>query len=163
VKLAKRAGLLHDIGKAVDHEVEGGHAAIGAELARKYGEPEEVVMAIAAHHDEPSPNNLLAVLVQAADALSGARPGARREMYETYIKRLQDLERISSSFPGVEKAYAIQAGREIRVIVQNERVSDDEAVVLSREIARKIEKELNYPGQIKVTVIRELRAIEYAK
>ncbi|RLA87173.1 MAG: ribonuclease Y, partial [Deltaproteobacteria bacterium] len=163
VKLAKRAGLLHDIGKAVDHEVEGGHAAIGAELARKYGEPEEVVMAIAAHHDEPSPNNLLAVLVQAADALSGARPGARREMYETYIKRLQDLERISSSFPGVEKAYAIQAGREIRVIVQNERVSDDEAVVLSREIARKIEKELNYPGQIKVTVIRELRAIDYAK
>jgi len=163
VKQAKRAGLLHDIGKAVDHEVEGGHAAIGAELARKYGESEEIIRAIAAHHDEPSPDNLLAVLVQAADALSGARPGARREMYETYVKRLQDLERIGRSFPGVEKAYAIQAGREVRVIVYSDRVSDEEALMLSREVAKKIEKELHYPGQIKVTVIREVRAVDYAK
>lgn len=163
VKQAKRAGLLHDIGKAVDHEVEGGHAAIGAELARKYGESEEIIRAIAAHHDEPSPEDLLAVLVQAADALSGARPGARREMYETYVKRLQDLERIGRSFPGVEKAYAIQAGREVRVIVYSDRVSDEEALMLSREVAKKIEKELHYPGQIKVTVIREVRAVDYAK
>ncbi len=163
VKQAKRAGLLHDIGKAVDHEVEGAHAAIGAELARKYGESEEIVRAIAAHHDEPSPDNLLAVLVQAADALSGARPGARREMYETYVKRLQDLERIARSFSGVEKAYAIQAGREIRVIVHSDKVSDEEAVMLSRDIAKKIEKDLHYPGQIKVTVIREVRAVDYAK
>ncbi|RLB07085.1 MAG: ribonuclease Y [Deltaproteobacteria bacterium] len=163
VKQAKRAGLLHDIGKAVDHEVEGAHAAIGAELAKKYGEPEEVVNAIAAHHDEASCNNILAVLVQAADALSGARPGARREMFETYVKRLEDLERIANSFPGVEKSYAIQAGREVRIIVQNEEISDEEAVMLSRDIARKIEKELSYPGQIKVTVIRETRAVEYAK
>lgn len=162
VKQAKRAGLLHDIGKAVDHEVEGSHAAIGAELARKYGESEEIIRAIAAHH-EPNPDHLLAVLVQAADALSGARPGARREMYESYIKRLQDLERIGRSFPGVEKAYAIQAGREVRVIVYSDRVSDEEALMLSHEVAKKIEKELHYPGQIKVTVIREVRAVDYAK
>lgn len=163
VRLAKRAGLLHDIGKAVDHEMEGTHAAIGAELAKKYGEPEEVVRAIAAHHEEPSPDNLLAVLVQAADALSSARPGARREMYESYIKRLQQLEEIAKSFPGVEKVYAIQAGREVRVIVQSDKVSDEQTILLSNEIARKIEKELRYPGQIKVTVIRELRAVDYAK
>ncbi|MBW2039101.1 MAG: ribonuclease Y [Deltaproteobacteria bacterium] len=163
VKQAKRAGLLHDIGKAVDHEVEGVHATIGADLARKYGESEEVVNAIAAHHDEVSSNNILAVLVQAADALSGARPGARREMFETYVNRLEDLERIASSFPGVEKSYAIQAGREVRIIVQNEEISDEEAVMLSRDIAHKIEKELSYPGQIKVTVIRETRVVEYAK
>ena len=162
VKLAKRAGLLHDIGKAVDHELEGTHASIGAELAKKYGEPEEVVKAIATHHD-PTPGTLLAVLVQAADALSSARPGARREMYESYIKRLQELEELARSFPGVDKVYAIQAGREVRVIVQSDKVSDEQALLLSHEIARKIEKELRYPGQIKVTVIREVRAIEYAK
>jgi ribonuclease Y len=163
VKQARRAGLLHDIGKAVDHEVEGAHAAIGADLAKKYGESQEVVDAIAAHHDEADPKNILAVLVQAADALSGARPGARREMFETYVKRLEDLERVANSFSGVEKSYAIQAGREVRIIVQNEQVSDEEALMLSQDIARKIEKELNYPGQIKVTVIRETRAVEYAK
>lgn len=163
VKQAKRAGLLHDIGKAVDHEVEGVHATIGADLARKYGEAQEVVNAIAAHHDEADTNNLLAVLIQAADALSGARPGARREMLETYVKRLEDLERIANSFAGVEKSYAIQAGREVRIIVQNDKVSDEDALMLSKDIARKIEQELNYPGQIKVTVIRETRAVEYAK
>jgi ribonuclease Y len=163
VKQARRAGLLHDIGKAADHEVEGVHATIGADLAKKYGEPEEVVHAVAAHHDEIDPKNILAVLLQAADALSGARPGARREMLETYVKRLEDLERIANSFSGVEKSYAIQAGREVRIIVQNEKISDDEALMLSKDIARKIEKELNYPGQIKVTVIRETRAVEYAK
>lgn len=163
VKQARRVGLLHDIGKAVDHEVEGPHATIGADLAKKYGESEEVVHAIAAHHDEVDPNNILAVLVQAADALSGARPGARREMLETYVKRLEDLERVANSFSGVEKSYAIQAGREVRIIVQNEQISEDESVMLSQDIARKIEKELNYPGQIKVTVIRETRAVEYAK
>jgi ribonuclease Y len=163
VKQARRAGLLHDIGKAVDHEVEGPHAAIGADLAKKYGESQEVVDAIAAHHDEADAKNILAVLVEAADALSGARPGARREMFETYVKRLEDLERVANSFSGVEKSYAIQAGREVRIIVQNEEVSDEEALMLSQDIARKIEKELNYPGQIKVTVIRETRAVEYAK
>jgi ribonuclease Y len=163
VKQAKRAGLLHDIGKAVDHEVEGVHADIGADLAKKYGEAPEVVNAIAGHHDEADRNNILAVLVQAADALSGARPGARREMLETYVKRLEDLERIANSFSGVEKSYAIQAGREVRIIVQNEQISDEEALMLSKDIARKIETELNYPGQIKVTVIRETRAVEYAK
>jgi ribonuclease Y len=163
VKQARRAGLLHDIGKAADHEVEGVHANIGADLGKKYGESPEVVNAIAAHHDEVNPNNILAVLLQAADALSGARPGARREMLETYVKRLEDLERVANSFSGVEKSYAIQAGREVRIIVQNEKISDEEAVMLSKDIARKIEKELNYPGQIKVTVIRETRAVEYAK
>ena len=163
VKIARRAGLLHDIGKAVDHEVEGAHAAIGADLARKYGEHQEIVKAIAAHHDEASADNLLAVLVEAADALSGARPGARREMLETYVKRLDDLERIANSFPGVDKSYAIQAGREVRIIVLNDRVSDEETVMLSHDIATRIEKELSYPGQIKVTVIRETRAVEYAK
>ena len=163
VKQARRAGLLHDIGKAMDHEVEGAHAAIGADLAKKYGEPQEIVDAIATHHDEADPKNILAVLVQAADALSGARPGARREMFETYVKRLEDLEGVANSFSGVEKSYAIQAGREVRIIVQNEQISEEESVMLSQDIARKIEKELNYPGQIKVTVIRETRAVEYAK
>jgi len=163
VKQAKRAGLLHDIGKAVDHEVEGSHGKIGAELARKYGESPLIVHAIASHHEEEKPETILDILVSAADALSGARPGARREMLETYVKRLEDLERIAQSFPGVEKSYAIQAGREIRVIVQPERISDEESVILSRDIARKIEKELTYPGQIKVTVIREMRSVEIAK
>jgi ribonuclease Y len=143
--------------------VEGAHADIGAELAKKYGEAAEVIGAISGHHDEVNSNNILAVLVQAADALSGARPGARREMLETYVKRLDDLEKIANSFLGVEKSYAIQAGREIRIIVQNEGVSDEDALMLSRDIARKIEKELTYPGQIKVTVIRETRAVDYAK
>lgn len=163
VKQAKRAGLLHDIGKAVDHEVEGPHGKIGADLAKKYGESPAIVHAIAAHHEEEKPETILAVLVEAADALSGARPGARREMLETYVKRLEDLERIAQSFQGVEKSYAIQAGREIRVIVQPERISDEASTMLSRDIARKIEKELTYPGQIKVTVIREMRAVDIAK
>lgn len=163
VKIARRAGLLHDIGKALTHEQEGSHALIGAELAKKYGESEMVRNAIAAHHNEEPQNSVIAHLVIAADALSGARPGARREILETYIKRLEDLERISMSFEGVEKTYAIQAGREIRVLVQNSSVDDDRAYVLSREIARKIEDELTYPGQIKVTVIRETRAVEYAR
>jgi ribonuclease Y len=163
VKQAKRAGLLHDIGKAVDHEVEGPHGKIGADLARKYGESPVIVHAISAHHEEEKPDSMLDVLVEAADALSGARPGARREMLETYVKRLEDLEKIAQSFAGVEKSYAIQAGREIRVIVQPERISDEDSVILSRDIARKIEKDLTYPGQIKVTVIREMRAVETAK
>jgi ribonuclease Y len=163
VKNAKRAGLLHDIGKAVDHEVEGPHAIIGANLAKKYGESKEIVHAIAAHHEDVKPNTVLAVLVQAADALSGARPGARREMLESYVKRLEDLEKIATDFAGVQKSYAIQAGREIRIMVFSDRVSDAEAVLLCREVAKKIETELSYPGQIKVTVIRETRAVEYAK
>ncbi len=163
VKQAKRAGLLHDLGKAVDHEIEGSHAAIGADLARKYGEPKEIVHAIAAHHDDVKPETVLAVLVQSADALSAARPGARREMLETYVKRLEDLERIANSFDGVAKSFAIQAGREIRIMVDNDRVNDDQALLLSKDIARRVEKELSYPGQVKVLVIRETRAVEYAK
>ena len=163
VKQAKRAGLLHDLGKAVDHEVEGSHAMIGADLARKYGESPEIVHAIAAHHEEEKPTTILAVLVQAADALSGARPGARREMLETYVKRLEELERIGTSFDGVDSCYAIQAGREIRVMVGSDKVSDAYAHVLAREIAQKIEGEMTYPGQIKVNVIRETRAVGYAK
>ena len=163
VKQAKRAGLLHDLGKAVDHEVEGSHAVIGAELARKYGESPKIVHAIMAHHEDEKPETVLAVLVQAADALSGARPGARREMMETYVKRLEDLERIASSFSGVINSFAIQAGREIRVMVSSDEVSDDRAVVLAKDVAKKIEAEMTYPGQIKVNVIRETRAIEYAR
>jgi ribonuclease Y len=163
VKQAKRAGLLHDIGKAVDHEVEGSHAVIGADLARKYGEHAKIVHAIGAHHEDEKPETILAVLVQAADALSGARPGARREMLETYVKRLQDLERIGTSFAGVTSCYAIQAGREIRIMVSSDEVSDEQSFVLARDVARKIEVEMTYPGQIKVNVIRETRAIEYAK
>jgi len=162
-KEAKRAGLLHDIGKAVDHELEGPHALIGAELARRYGESEVIVEAIASHHDDVAPESILAVLVQAADALSGARPGARKELLETYIKRLENLEKIAMEFPGVSKAYAIQAGRELRVMVESQVVDDAGVVLLSRDIAKKIETEMTYPGQIKVTVIRETRAIEYAK
>ena len=163
IKQAKRAGLLHDIGKAVDHEVEGPHAMIGADLTKKYGESNEVIHAIAAHHEEIPPESVLAVLVQAADTLSGARPGARQEMLESYVKRLEDLERIAKSFNGVNKSYAIQAGREIRIMVQGEKISDDQSFVICGDIAKKIEKELTYPGQIKVTVIREIRAVEYAK
>ncbi|MBW1721439.1 MAG: ribonuclease Y [Deltaproteobacteria bacterium] len=163
VKQAKRAGLLHDIGKAVDHEVEGPHAAIGADLAKKYGESEAVVHAIAAHHEEIPPETPLAVLVQAADTLSGARPGARQEMLESYVKRLEDLERIAMSFNGVTKSYAIQAGREIRIMVEGKVINDDKSFLLCKDIAKKIERELTYPGQIKVTVIRETRAVEYAR
>lgn len=163
VKQAKRAGLLHDLGKAVDHEVEGSHAVIGAELARKYGESPKIVHAIMAHHEDEKPTTVLAVLVQAADALSGARPGARREMMETYVKRLEDLERIATSFGGVTNSFAIQAGREIRVMVSSEQITDEQSVVMARDIAKKIEAEMTYPGQIKVNVIRETRAVEYAR
>ena len=163
IKAAKRAGLLHDIGKAVDHEVEGSHAIIGADLAKKYGESEEIIHAIAAHHDDVKAQTVLAVLVQASDALSAARPGARREMLGTYVKHLKDLEDIANSFKGVSKSYAVQAGREIRVMVESSEVSDDDAVVMSKDISKKIEESLTYPGQIKVTVIRETRAVEYAK
>jgi len=161
-KIARRAGLLHDIGKAVDHEVEGPHATIGADIAKKYGESPKIVSAIGQHHDD-SPDSILGVLVQAADTLSAARPGARKEMLETYVKRLDDLEKIAKSFTGVDKSYALQAGREIRVLVENQTITDDAAVVLAKDIAKKIEKELSYPGQIKVTVIRESRATEFAK
>ncbi len=162
-KLARRAGLLHDIGKAVDHEVEGSHAKIGADLARRYGETPEIVHAIASHHNEEKPQTILDHLVQAADALSGARPGARLELFESYVRRLQDLENIAKGFKGVEKAYAIQAGRELRVMVKSDEIDDDRAVVLCNDIAKQIEKKLTYPGQIKVTVIRELRSVGYAK
>jgi ribonucrease Y len=162
-KQARRAALLHDIGKAVDHEVEGSHAIIGAELARKYGESPKIVNAIAAHHEDVKAETILAPLVDAADALSGARPGARREMMESYTRRLEDLERIVNAFRGVEKSYAVQAGREIRIMVQHDLVSDDDAARMAREIAKKIETEMTYPGQIKVTVIREMRAVDYAK
>lgn len=163
IALAKRIGALHDIGKAVTHEAEGTHAALGAELAKKYGEPEIVIHAIAAHHNDVEPKTLLAVLAQAADAISAGRPGARRETLEHYIKRLENLEAIANEFSGVEKTYAIQAGREIRVIVQPERIDDANAAVMALEIKKKIESGLQYPGQIKVVVIRETRSIEYAK
>ncbi len=163
VKLAKRAGLLHDIGKAIDHSVEGSHAQIGADLAKKYGEKPEIIHSIRSHHEEEKPETVLDFIVQAADALSSARPGARREMLESYVKRVEDLEKISHSFPGVEKAFAIQAGREIRVMVKSDEITDEAAVVLSRDIAKKIEDDLSYPGQIKVTVIRETRAVGVAK
>ena len=162
-KQARRAALLHDIGKALTHEIEGSHAIIGADLARKYGESAKIVNAIAAHHEEVKAETILAPLVDAADALSGARPGARREVLESYVRRLEDLERISNSFRGVEKSFAVQAGREIRILVEPTQVSDDQASSLARDVARKIESEVTYPGQIKVTVIRELRASEYAR
>ena len=163
IKKAKRAGLLHDIGKAVDHEVEGPHALIGADLAKKYNESKEILHAIAAHHEDQRPETALAVLVQAADSLSGARPGARKELLESYVKRLEDLENIASEFDGVSKAYAIQAGREIRVMVNSENVDDDQTYMLCKGITGKIEENLTYPGQIRVTVIREHRAVGYAK
>lgn len=163
VRLAKRAGLLHDLGKAVDHEVEGPHVDIGVDLARKYRESKEVVHAIAAHHGDIEPTTIEAVLVQAADAISAARPGARRETLEAYIKRLEKLEEIANSIRGVDKSYAIQAGREIRILVKPDEVDESQTVHTAREIVKKIESELDYPGQIKVNVIRETRAIEYAK
>ncbi|MDL2285251.1 ribonuclease Y [Desulfovibrio sp. OttesenSCG-928-F07] len=163
VKRAKRAGLLHDLGKAVDHEVEGPHAVIGADIAKKYGESKEIIHAIQAHHEDVAPASVLDVLVQAADSLSGARPGARKELLENYVKRLEDLENIADSFDGVSKAYAIQAGREVRVMVNSESVDDDSTYLLCKDIADKIERNLTYPGQIRVTVIRERRAVGFAK
>ena len=163
VAVAKRAGLLHDLGKAVDHEVEGSHVTIGVELARKYKESKDVIHAIHAHHNDVEPQTVIACLVQAADAISAARPGARRENLENYIKRLEKLEEVTSSFRGVEKSYAIQAGREVRIIIKPEQVSEDEMVLLAREIAKRIENELEYPGQIKVHLLREVKVVEYAK
>lgn len=163
VKEAKRAGLLHDIGKAVDHEIEGTHAAIGADYAKRFGEPERIVNAIATHHDDGRTNTLLGVLVQAADTLSAARPGARKEILETYVKRLSELEALANSFSGVDQCYAIQAGREIRILVENEKISDADAVMLCKDIIKKVESELTYPGQIKVTVIREMRVSDFAR
>jgi ribonuclease Y len=162
-KQAKRVGLLHDIGKAVNHEVEGVHALIGADLARKHGESDQVVNAISAHHEDIQATTVMDILLQAADTLSGARPGARKEMFESYVKRLEDMEKIARSFKGVNKSYAIQAGRELRIIVESDKVDDLESTMICREIVKKIEKDLTYPGQIKVTVIREIRATEYAK
>lgn len=162
-KLAKRAGLLHDIGKAIDHEMEGNHVQIGVNIAKKYRESHEVIHAIGAHHNDIEPTTIEAVLIQAADAISAARPGARRETLETYIKRLEQLEEIASSFDGVDKSYAIQAGREIRIMVKPEDVGDTDIVFIAKNISKRIEEELDYPGQIKINVIRETRAIEYAK
>lgn len=163
VKKAKRAGLLHDLGKAVDHEVEGPHALIGADLAKKYNESSEIVHAIAAHHEDVPPKSVYAVLVQAADSLSGARPGARKELLESYVKRLEELEGIATSFSGVSRAFAIQAGREVRVMVDCDSVNDDQIFMLSKDIAKQIEEKMTYPGQIRVTVIREKRAVGIAK
>ncbi len=163
VKAARRGGLLHDLGKALDHNIEGSHAVIGAEFAKKYGESAEIVHAIRAHHEDEKPNSILAHLVQSADALSGARPGARREVMQSYVNRLEDLETIGNSFDGVIRTFAIQAGREIRVMVDSEKVTDEQSLMLSRDIARKIEKEMTYPGQIKVTVLRETRAVDHAR
>ena len=163
VTLAKRAGLLHDLGKAVDHEMEGSHVQLGADLAKKYKENPVIVNAIEAHHGDVEPKTIIAVLVQAADAISAARPGARRENVENYIRRLQKLEELTGTWPGVDKAYAIQAGREIRIMVKPEVVTEDNMILLARDIAKKIEQELEYPGQIKVNVIRETKAVEYAK
>ena len=163
VQAAKRAGLLHDLGKAVDHEMEGTHVALGVEFARKYKEKEEIIHAIEAHHNDVEPRTIVACLVQAADAISAARPGARRENLENYIKRLEQLEGIASSFNGVDKAYAIQAGREVRVMVKPEIISEDQMVILAHDLARKIEEEMEYPGQIKVHILRETTAVEYAK
>jgi ribonuclease Y len=162
VKLARRMGLLHDIGKAVDHEVEGPHALIGSRLAKKFGESPQIVHAVSAHHEDVPPNSVYALLVQASDGLSGARPGARKELLENYIKRLEDLENIANSFKGVANTYAIQAGRELRVIVESNQISDEESILLSRDVVKKIEESLTFPGQIKVTVIRETRAVQYA-
>jgi ribonuclease Y len=163
IGLAKRAGLLHDIGKSIDHEVEGTHTQIGADLAKKFRENSQVVHAIVAHHSDVDATTVEAVLVQAADAISAARPGARRETLETYIKRLEKLEEIANSFDGVDTSYAIQAGREVRIIVKPERVNDNDTVILAKDIAHRIESELEYPGQIKVSVIRETRTVDYAK
>ena len=162
-KIARRAGLLHDIGKALDHDMEGTHVELGVEVLRKYKENENIINAVEAHHGDVEPLTLEAVLVQAADAISASRPGARRETLETYIKRLEKLEEIADSFDGVEKSFAIQAGREVRLIVKPEKVSDADMVIMARDVAKKVESEMEYPGQIKVNVIRESRVIDYAK
>jgi ribonuclease Y len=162
-RVATRIGLFHDIGKAVDNQMQGSHAAIGAEILRKHGESEEVWRAVACHHHEVEPITVYGALAGAADALSASRPGARSESMDLYLQRLEKLEAIANSFPGVDKSYALQAGREIRILVQPDRVSDDEAVALARQVTKKIEAELQYPGQIKVTVVREMRTVEYAK
>ena len=163
VRVAKRAGLLHDIGKSIDHEVEGSHIQIGADLCRKYKETNLVINAVEAHHGDVEPQSLIACVVQAADAISAARPGARRETLETYTNRLKQLEDITNSFKGVEKSFAIQAGREVRIMVVPEQVNDADMVLLARDISKQIESELEYPGQIKVHVLRETKVIEYAK
>ena len=163
VKTARRAGLLHDIGKALTHEIEGSHVQIGVDVARKYKESPEVIHAIEAHHNDVEPRTIVAALVQAADAISAARPGARRENVESYIKRLEKLEEIAKSFDGVESCYAIQAGREIRIMIKPEVISDDRMPVVAREIVQKIESEMEYPGQIKVNLIRETRSVDFAK
>ena len=162
-KLARRAGLLHDIGNALDHDMEGTHVEIGVDILRKYKENEKVINAVEAHHGDVEPETIEAILVQAADAISASRPGARRETLEAYIKRLQNLEEIADSFEGVEKSYAIQAGREVRIMVKPDKISDAEMTILGRAISERIEKEMEYPGQIKVNVIRETRVIDYAK
>ena len=162
-ELARRAGLLHDIGKALDHEIEGSHVQIGVDICRKYKENTQIIHAIEAHHGDVEPKTPLAFIIQAADAISAARPGARRENVESYVKRLENLEEISSSFEGVEQAFAVQAGREVRILVKPDVISDDQVILLARAIAKKIEDTLDYPGQIKVNVIRESRAVEYAK
>ena len=163
VTMARRAGLLHDIGKALDHEIEGSHVQIGVDICRKYKENTQIIHAIEAHHGDVEPKTPLAFIIQAADAISAARPGARRENVESYVKRLENLEEISSSFEGVEQAFAVQAGREVRIMVKPDVISDDQVILLARSIAKKIEDTLDYPGQIKVNVIRESRAVEYAK
>jgi len=163
VNLAKRAGLLHDIGKAVSHEIEGPHAVVGADIIKRHGECDAVVNGVASHHNDVPPVGPLGILVSAADAISASRPGARSESMTTYIKRVEDLEKIGGSFPGVEKCFAVQAGRELRVFVQPQSVSDDQAFALARNIVTKIESELQYPGQIRITVIREMRCVEVAK
>lgn len=162
-KLARRAGLLHDIGKALDHDMEGTHVEIGVDILKKYKENEKVINAVQAHHGDVEPQTIEAVLIQAADAISASRPGARRETLETYIKRLESLEQIADSFEGVEKSFAIQAGREIRIIVKPEKISDDQMVLTARDIAKRVEDEMEYPGQIKVNLVRETRVVEYAK
>ena len=162
-KLARRAGLLHDIGKALDHDMEGTHVEIGVEILKKYKENPLVINAVEAHHEDVEPQTLEAVLIQAADAISASRPGARRETLEAYIKRLQNLEEIADSFDGVEKSFAIQAGREVRIIVKPDKINDDQMTILARDVAKKVENEMDYPGQIKVNVIRETRTVEYAR
>jgi len=163
VMTAKRAGLLHDLGKAIDHEVDGSHVSIGVDLAKKYKENEEIIHAIHAHHGDVDPRTVVACIVQASDAISASRPGARRENVESYVKRLERLEELTGSFKGVESSYAIQAGREIRIMVKPEEVTEDQMILLAREIAQKIEDELEYPGQIKVNLLRESKAVDYAK